>query len=59
MVKNPPCNAGDKGLISGWGTKILYATEQLSLHTPTSESVHSGSCVPYLESPCAAMEVPA
>ena len=27
MVKNPPCNARDMGLISGLGTKIPYATE--------------------------------
>ena len=33
VVKNPPCNAGDTGLIPGWGTKIPYATEQLSPRT--------------------------
>ena len=31
VVKNLPCNAGDTGLIPGWGTKIPHATEQLSL----------------------------
>ena len=29
MVKNLPCNAGDTGLIPGWGTKVPYAEEQL------------------------------
>lgn len=57
VIKNPLCNAGDKGLISAWKTKIPYATGQLSLHA-TSESMHSGSCVPYLESPCATVEDP-
>ena len=32
MVKNPPCNAGDTGLIPSWKTKIPYAFEQISLH---------------------------
>ena len=27
VVKTPPCNAGDAGLIPGWGTKILYAAQ--------------------------------
>ena len=26
VVKNLPCNAGDAGLIPGWGTKIPHAT---------------------------------
>jgi len=39
-VKNPPCNAGNMGLILGPGTKIPRATEQLSLHTATTEPVH-------------------
>ena len=30
VVKNPPCNADDLGSITGWGTKIPHATEQLS-----------------------------
>ena len=29
MVKNPPCNAGDVGLIPAWGTKIPPASGQL------------------------------
>ena len=28
-VKNPPCNAGDTGLIPGQGTKIPHAKGQL------------------------------
>ena len=28
-VKNLPCNAGDTGLIPGWGPKIPHALEQL------------------------------
>ena len=48
MVKNPPANAGDTGLISGPGTKIPYAdpwsgkiphvTGQLSSHSATTEA---------------------
>ena len=30
VVKNPPSNSGDKGLIPGRGTKILHATRQLT-----------------------------
>ena len=32
VVKNPPYNAGDMGLIPGQGTKIPYAVGQLSPH---------------------------
>ena len=31
MVKNPPFNAGDKGLIPGQGTKMTRAMELLRL----------------------------
>lgn len=31
MVQNLPCNASDAGSIPGQGTKVPYATEQLSL----------------------------
>ena len=27
VVKTPPSNAGDTGLMPGWGTKIPYAVE--------------------------------
>ena len=33
VVKNLPSNAGDAGLIPGWGTKIPYATGQLRPRT--------------------------
>ena len=39
VVKTPPCNARDVGLIPGQGTKILHAWEQLSPHTVTRESM--------------------
>ena len=39
MVKNPPCNVGDVGLIPDWGTEIPYATGKLSLCTTTGEPV--------------------
>ena len=45
VVKNPPCNAGDEGLIPGGGTKIPRALERPSLCTT--------------ENPCAAMKNPA
>ena len=33
VVKNPPCNAGDKESILGQGTKISHAAEQLRQDT--------------------------
>ena len=39
VVKNPPSNAGDVGLIPGRGTKIPHAAGQLSLHATTTELV--------------------
>ena len=41
MVKNLPSNAGYVGSIPGQGTKILHATEQLSLQAATTEPVCS------------------
>ena len=35
MIKNPPCNAGDVGWISGWGTEIPHAAEQLISYATT------------------------
>ena len=32
VVKNPPSNSGDLGLMPGLGTKILHAAEQLMCH---------------------------
>ena len=31
VVKNLPCNAGDAGLIPGWGTKILGKEKKIKL----------------------------
>ena len=39
VVKNPPYNAGDAGLIPGLGTKILHAAGQLSPCATTTELV--------------------
>ena len=49
MVKNPPSSAGDTGLIRGWGIKIPHASEVLSPHTATRESVLSKACAPQQE----------
>ena len=40
VVKNPPYNAGDAGLIPGQGTKIPHAVGQLSPRTATTELAH-------------------
>ena len=45
VVKNPPCNARDKGLIPGQGTKIPHAMELLN---PSG----SGALEPQREIPC-------
>ena len=37
VVKNLPCNAGDTGLIPGWGTKIPHVEEQLIPRVTTTE----------------------
>ena len=37
VVKNPPYNAGDVGLIPGQGTKIPHAAGQQSRHATTIE----------------------
>ena len=39
VVKNSPSNAGDPGLIPGWGTKIPHAAGQLSPCATTTELV--------------------
>ena len=41
VVKNPPCNVGDVGLIPGQGTKIPHAVGQLSPQIATTESTHA------------------
>ena len=40
VVKNPPCNAGDVGSITGRGTKIPHVAGQLSPRTTTIELVY-------------------
>ena len=37
VVKNPPSNAGDTGLIPGRGTKVPHTTGQLSPHATNTE----------------------
>ena len=39
MVKNPPCNAVDMGLIPGWGAKTPHAAKQISPHATTTEPI--------------------
>ena len=54
VVKNPPCNIGNVGLIHGLGTKILHAKQQLSPH-----AYHNHwACVPELESLWAKTKIP-
>ena len=45
MVKSPPSNAGDPGLILGRGTKIPHAVGQLSPRATATEPTHSGAHV--------------
>ena len=40
VVRNLPCNARDRGLIPGQGTKILHAVEQLNLRATSRKPVH-------------------
>ena len=57
VVRNPPCNAGDTGSISGWGTEIPHTTGQLSLQTTATEPESSTASEPQLESPCTAKDL--
>ena len=50
VVMNPPSKAGDAGSIPGQGTKIPYATGQLSLCSAATESACSRAWVPQQES---------
>ena len=38
VVKNPPYNAREAGLILGWGTKIPHAVEKLSPQATTKDA---------------------
>ena len=40
VVKDPSCNAGEAGLISGWRTKVSCAMEQLRPRMTTTEPAH-------------------
>ena len=43
MIKNPPCNAGNSGLIPGWEAEISYAVEMgpyPATTEPTSSKDH-------------------
>ena len=52
MVKNPPCSAGDVGLITGQETKVPHASEKLS-QSPhaTTKALPSEALAPQLASP--------
>ena len=49
VVKNPPYNAGDTGLIIAQGIKILHVAGQLSQHATTTEPTRPGAYTPQLE----------
>ena len=55
MVKNPSCNAGDVGLITGQGTKIPCAMGQLNPGATTTKP----KPVSHNESVCATTKDPA
>ena len=48
MVKNPPCKAGDVGLIPGQGTVVPHATEPCAI---------TRVCVPQHKIPHDAMKI--
>ena len=50
VVKNLPCNAGDMGLIPGWGTKTPHTEEELS---PLASQLESPRVAWHNEDPCA------
>ena len=52
VVKNPPCNVRDAGLISCQRTKIPHAVGQLSPCITTTETMH------HTQTPCATAKVP-
>ena len=58
VVKNLPSNAGDIGLIPGWGTNIPHAMGQLSPCAATTEPMCPRAHMPQLKrSPCAATNI--
>ena len=54
VVKNPPCNTGDAGLIPGQGTKIPHAEKQLSPHPATTKltRLNQSLCTAMKDPPC-------
>ena len=58
MVKNPPCNAEDVGLIPVQATKIPRSFRQLSPQAATTEPTCSGAHVSQLESLWTATKLP-
>ena len=58
VVKNPPSNAGDAGLIPGRGTKIPHASGQLSPRSPTTEPMHPGAHTLQRKIPHASTKIP-
>ena len=53
VVKNPPYNGGDMGLIPGQGTKIPHAAGQLSPRATTTHMPQLEPVCHKLQSPCA------
>ena len=51
VVKNPPSNAGDEGLIPGQGVGFPHTREQLNLSTTTTEPTRSRACAPQQQKP--------
>ena len=49
VVKNLTCKAGDRGSVSGWGTKIPHAAKKLSPRATATELTCSGTSLPQLE----------
>ena len=48
VIKNLPVNAGNAGLILGWGTKIPHASEQSSPQITAPEAARPCACMPQL-----------
>ena len=59
-VRNPPCNAGDIGLVPGWGAMIPHAMRQLSPHATTIEPMLFNRRARVLQQkiPCDATKIP-
>ena len=58
VVKNPPSDAGDVGLIPGQGNKIPHAKGQLCLYAATTEPSSSRACALQQRSPQATTNSP-